>query len=159
MKRKLLIILLIPIILLQLSVPAYFIIQRNEILKSGNEYKFNVDVWAVNDNLSFSLKNSYMIGNKGRYGIVAVDEESGYAYISEVTDIKPEGPDYITSSDDERFEFPVSKYPLKKKMYDAIFTHIGSSYDEIYIAVKIRDGKMLLDDVYINGMPVEAYFG
>ena len=158
MKRKnVIIILLIPVILLQLAVPMLLIREKNDVIRNGTEYKFRISAWVVGNTINFSLSDDSNVpfGGPGKYGKIAVGSD-GFAYISEIISGKPTG-DYVVSEDDDYFRFPLNEYKLNEKAYDAIYTKLSNYSTTCYIAVKVKNDRIYLADLFVDGITVEQY--
>lgn len=157
MKKKVLLSLLIAVILVQIAVPAFFALDRYDVLRQGAEYKFRVSAYAVGDKISFSITDIdwATVPENARYGVISVGED-GFASISSVEHTRPTAP-YIESATDGGFTFPVKQIKLDSKAYESLFHKIYEYGSEIYIKVRVRNGKVVLENMYVDNKTIQEY--
>lgn len=157
MKKKILIIILAAVTLIQLLVPIAVIRQKYDILENGTEYKFRVSAYAVGKKVKFDVigidGSQYKKGEK--YGIISVGED-GFARILKMTTVRPVS-GYVISKSSRNFEFPVNSLKLNSRAYESLFHKIYDYGSEIYITVRIKDGRAVLENFFVADKTLEEY--
>lgn len=149
------------------------------IRKYGTEYTFATNnAYLTGDfseyvNITCELKYGFNESNYGdiqaEYAIIDTDKNS-LAYISEVSNTKPENKDYINmeglavgaisyySSDDIKLN---NISPEIKKILDDVLFHdkFNSFFDghEVTVNISVYKGKAVTNDFYIDGIEAEEY--
>lgn len=157
MKKRILIPILALIIVFQLAVPLAMIAEKYDISQNGDEFKFRVSAYAVGKKIKFNLIDIdvFEITANSEYGVITVGED-GFAHISRMTSDKPSEP-YVKSDVKGNFVFPIDYFKLNSRAYEALFHRINEAGSTVYIKVKVKDGKAVLENMYINDMTVTQY--
>ncbi len=179
LSKKIIIIGFILIACVQLYVPAKMIYDQEDVLKSGNEYKFKAAPIDPNDpfrgkyiTLRFEA-NSFSVQNinewiQGEEVYVQIQADStGYARIRSVLKEKPKNdPDYVKASigyvDEvnlkllinypfDRFYMEESKAQPAEDMYRK---SIIDSTQIAYALVHVKNGEAVIRDVMIDGISI-----
>ncbi len=164
----------------QLYVPASMIIERNDILETGKEFKFKtapIDpndpfrgkyVWLnFNDN-SVALLDTTVVWNSGETVFAVLVEDSiGMAKVKSIHREKPEGTDsylkttvrYVSYNPDKvHLEYPFDRFYMEEsKALPAEQAYAKASRDDesvAYALVNIKNGEAVLKDVHIDGVPI-----
>lgn len=183
MNNKFLILLIFIIIaLVQLYVPAKMILNRENILETGKEYKFKSAPLDPNDpfrgkymTLRFE-ENTFIIQDEKKltrgeqiYVRLTIDTD-GYAKVMTVSKELPTGKvDYvkakigymITNNNTKKIiiNYPFNRYYLKEtkaQKAESIYRESLSDTSRIVCAlVSIKDGDAVLKDVLIDGIPID----
>lgn len=157
MKKKALVVILSVVIVFQLAVPLMLIREKYDIMMHGNEYYFRVSAYSVGKKIRFDILDVNYSGQSDntKYGVITVNND-GFAEIAYLTNEKPSEP-YITSKKVGEFKFPISYFKLNTKAYDSIFHRINESDSVIYIKVAVKDGKVVLDNMYVGDKTISEY--
>lgn len=178
--KRILFSLFVIVAIIQLAVPAKMIWDREKILETGKEFKFETAPIDPTDPfrgkyiiLSFTenkvLLNSdipYTSGEK--IFVILKKDQQGFAKIKAVTNKKPKADiDYVQASVEYVSEFPAKtlsvSYPFNRyymeesKAYQAERVYIESQLDSTkttYALVSIKNGKAVLKDIIIDGVPI-----
>ena len=167
--------------LVQLFVPAKMIIDREDVLATGKEFKFRTQPIDPNDpfrgkfvSLQFS-ENSILIQNPNNWlsnetvFVLLTANEDGFAKIESVSKIKPAETldfvkarvDYVQNSDSTilYIEYPFTRFYMeesKAPMAELVYNETVSDTNNItYGLVSIKDGEAVLKDVLINEIPIQ----
>lgn len=170
--KKYLLPFLILTILIQLFVPAYFVFEKYDTLKTGNEYKFEVELYdpydafrgryvaispvaqrelynKINNNNSFSGNN---------YGLISVDND-GFAFISSSTDLKPANGDYVKSSNNRYFTLPIERYYSDENIAPQLEQFLSTNRQGLkpYVILRVKGDNAVIQGLYIDGVRIEEY--
>ena len=172
-KKKILFLLFILVAIVQLFVPAKMILDREDVLKTGKEYKFNVEPIDPSDpfrgkyiTLRFkdtkfdNYTDNKWIRNETVYVIFKLDKK-GFAIIDSVSREKPIGTeDYLKTKikyyNNVKYLFN-RFYMEESKAYTAEVLYKESRRDTskvTYALVNIKNGKAVLKNVLINGVSI-----
>jgi uncharacterized membrane-anchored protein len=170
--KKYLLPLLIFTILVQLFVPAYFVFEKYDTLKTGEEYKFEVALYDPYDAFrgryvairTVAQQNMYErydssgLNVSSKYGLVSLDDE-GFAYISSISDVKPETGDYIKSASSRYFNLPVERYYTDEDIAPQLQQFLFNSRQAVkpYIILRVKDGNAVIQGLYVDGVRIEEY--
>ncbi len=178
--KKILLSVFIIVALVQLYVPASMILEREDILDKGREYKFKTEPIDPSDpfrgkyiTLRFE-ENMIEIQNEADwlrgeiiYVFLTTDNE-GFTKIQSVSKENPTiNQDFLKTkvryvtrngSNQLTIDFPFDRYYMEEsKAYDAELIYRESQLDTNQIAyalVSIKDGDAVLKDVLINGVSI-----
>jgi len=165
--------------MVQLLVPAKMILDREDILENGKEYKFRTAPMDPNDpfrgkyitldytnNRLQAAKDTSWINNEPIYVELNIDSE-GYAVACGVSREKPKGNvafvkakvDYLNvSSNDLVVEYPFERFYMDENKAeaaeDAYRETRADSLVTAYALVNIKDGDAVLKDVIVGGVSV-----
>lgn len=170
--KKYLLPVLILTILVQLFVPAYFVFEKYDTLKTGGEYKFEVSLYDPYDafrgryvsiqtatqlNL-YEKYNSSALFQGSKYGLISVGDD-GFAFINSVTDAKPKTGDYVKSSKSNYFIMPVERYYTDEDIAPQLEQFLLYNRKEVkpYIILRVKDGNAVIQGLYVDGMRIEDY--
>ncbi len=164
--KKLKAILLALVILIQLAFPVSLIMNKYDTLKTGTPYKFKVELYDPYDAYrgrylalySPTVKFSQSNDNSSRYGIIEKDTK-GFAYISELTDEKPQSGDYLTSANISYFQMPIERYYLDEDLAVGAEELMRETKKSCYVVLKVKDGKSVIEGLYIGDTRIEDYTG
>ncbi|MCK0148172.1 GDYXXLXY domain-containing protein [Arenibacter sp. F26102] len=178
--KKILLFVFILVALVQLYTPAKMIIDREDILHRGKEYKFKTEPIDPSDPFrgkyitlrykedTIEIKNeAEWLRGESIYVSLTSDNE-GYAKIRSVSkekrtnnqDFLKTKVSYVTDNGSNKLtiDYPFDRYYMEEsKAYDAELTYRESQLDTNQIAyalVQIKDGEAVLKDVLINGVPI-----
>lgn len=179
MKTKSLLFLFAVAVILQLAVPAAMIAKRERVLRDGRAFKFRTapvdpaDAFrgryvALNleqNRMAVPLGSDYARGQK--VYAVLMEDDAGFATI---TDLRPERPDtepylatrirYVYNTNAfldlpfDRFYMEEDAAPAAEKAY---WEHSRRTNTAAYIQVRIENGFGVLEDLYLDGTPIQAY--
>ncbi len=179
--KKLVLPVFILVALVQLFVPAKMIFDTEKVLKTGKEYKFKIAPIDPNDpfrgkyitlrfeeNMIKVQNGEDWISGETIYVLIATDK-NGFVKIKSISKDEPttEGNDffkakvrYVSSNGSNKLiiDYPFDRYYMEEsKAYDAEQTYRQSQIDTNQIAyalVSIKEGKAVLKDVLIDGVPI-----
>lgn len=158
--NKLAIFLLLPVMLIQILIPCSFVFEKEKILSSGAEYKFEIEYILAQSDNELELKYSLPLYDDKINMRYAVFEEAqnGRYKITALRRSKPDTPLYLKSASSLEFVCPISVYALKdggaKKIAEALMKR-KYEYDP-YSTAKIFNGKAVITGVFLgDGMPIE----
>ena len=158
--KKLLLIALVIMIVIQLFIPIYMIASKYDILSNGEEYKFvvnPVDPYDAFRGRYVSLNPLTISRNQtGKYGIIRVDED-GFAYVHKVTNEKPKNETYVKSIGTSWFRLPIDRYYMDEKLAPRAETIIQQNGQrrETYVTVRIKNGNLVVSGLFIDGIAIE----
>ena len=171
----------IVVVLAQLFVPAQMIFDRETILKTGTPYKFRTQPVDPADpfkgkyiyldfdaNHTSSNDTSWVIS--APIYITFITDSLGFARVKKVSKDDPKVGDYIKTRvswydrDEESvgFSLPFNEFYMNEnKAYDAELAYNNVQRDSLsnatYALVYISNGKAVLDNVFINDIPIGDY--
>ena len=146
------------VIIAQVFVIGKLFIDRYDIILGGDKFKFIVEDLDLSDAKSkgvigFDLKRD--VSGQGEYGIIKIDE-AGFAEMNNVVLQSPNFGAYIKNSQDGYFQFPYCKYYLNDIIDEGEELVLPKEY-KAYINVRIKEGKVELMDLVVNGEKIESY--
>jgi uncharacterized membrane-anchored protein len=176
MKNKLITGLLL-LALVQIYVPLSMIIKRENVLKSGEQFKFRtvpVDPFdafrgryvALRIEGDHVTKQGAQDFEKGRsvYAIIEVDDQ-GFARFDSITLSRPIGKAYIAaktgypSGGKVYLELPFDRYYMEEKAAPAAEAayrqHSQQGKLDAYIVVRVKDGFAVIESLYVGGQRIE----
>ena len=172
-KKKILLVLFILAALVQLYVPAKMILDRENVLATGKEYKFNVEPIDPSDPfrgkyITLRFKDTRFDNQTGVEWIKGETvyvrfklDNNGFAIIDTVSEEKPTNTsDYLKTKIryNRSVKFLFDRYYMEEsKAYQAEKLYKESRRDTskvTYALVNIKNGKAVLKNVLINGVPI-----
>ncbi len=153
---------LIIVIIVQLLVPASMIANKYDILKNGEEFKFQtrpVDPYDAfrGRYVWLGVENSIYYGDGVKYGVINVDED-GFAKIVGTSDTRPADMPYVKSMDKNRFVLPIERYYMDEELAPEAERVTGwGSELETYVTVRIKNGNTVISGLYVDGIEIEKY--
>ncbi|MDY0344742.1 MAG: GDYXXLXY domain-containing protein [Lentimicrobium sp.] len=176
--RKLILAAFILVALAQLYVPAKMILDRENVLTNGIEFKFRTAPIDPNDPfrgkyINLQYENSLTeiqseedwLSGEVIYVILTKDTH-GFATITSVSKTKPSDEfsfvkakvRFMSTDRTLAFDYPFDRYYMEEsKAYEAEQVYRESLPDSTQVAyalVKIKDGEAVLKDVLINGVSI-----
>jgi len=177
MKNKIIISVFSCLVLLQIATPLSMIIKREIVLKDGVSFRFKtqpidpydafrgryvalrVEASRIQRPLSFETEYGKQV-----YAQIAVDKD-GFAKISGVTVRKPDKGSYLparvlySSAKDTTLDLSIDRYYMEEKSAPRA-EHLYRKYSaqnkkEAYIEVKIKDGFVVIEGLYIGDKKIE----
>jgi uncharacterized membrane-anchored protein len=179
--KKILLSLFILVALAQLYVPAKMILDKEDTLETGIDYKFQTTpidpidpfrgeyiILSYKDNVAAVKDEKSWFTGETVY-VSLVTDEAGFAKISSVSKEKPsENKDFIkaevsavssNATNKLTIYFPFDRYYMKEsKAYDAELVYIKSLQDTTQIAyalVSVKEGEAVLKDLLIDGISIK----
>jgi uncharacterized membrane-anchored protein len=176
--KKILLSVFILVAIVQLYMPAKMILDREDILNTGKDYKFKTEPIDPNDPFRgkyitlryeedmIEIQNEAdWVSGEIIYVFLTPDKE-GFAKVQSVSkengtnnqDFLKAKVNYVTSNGSNKLtiDYPFDRYYMEEsKAYDAELTYRKSQLDTTEIAyavVSIKDGEAVLKDVLINGV-------
>ncbi|WP_425077363.1 GDYXXLXY domain-containing protein [Psychroserpens sp. S379A] len=181
MKTKYLVALFIIVAIVQLTVPAQMIWQRESILKTGKAFKFKTQPVDPSDPfkgkyiyLNYEL-NSFISNEetwkRGQDIFVSITKDSlGFAKATAIAKQAPQHQTYVKAKVDwsvkknERVNFtlPFNEFYMEEsKAYNAEVAHRNAQQDSLpnntYALVYVKEGEAVLDNVFINETPIAVF--
>ncbi|MFT5847465.1 MAG: hypothetical protein ACJARX_002370 [Psychroserpens sp.] len=181
MTRKHILIVFIIVAIAQIAVPAQMIFGRESVLKSGTAFKFKTEPIDPSDPfkgkyiiLNYEMdkvktKDSGWVRHQEVYVQIANDSTGFVKAISASTDVPNSGyfvkakVNWQTVRDSSlHFSLPFNEFYMKEtKAYDAEVAHRDAQRDSLpkntYALVYIKDGEAVLDNVFINEIPIATF--
>jgi uncharacterized membrane-anchored protein len=165
----------------QIFIPANMIFSQETILETGTAYKFKTQ--PVDPSNPFKGKYIFLnyeinsvISNdstwtRGETVFVAIANDSaGFVKVTDIFRDIPRSGEYVKVTVDWydstqnvlRFTFPFNEFYMNEtKAYDAEVAHRTAQNDSIpnntYALVYVKDGEAVLDNVFINDVPIAEY--
>ena len=179
-RKKIVWVLFVLVAFAQQYVPAKMILDREEVLSTGTEYKFETAPIDPSDpfrgkyiTLRYA-ENTIQVKDDKNWTIgepiyVSLEKDgNGFAKITAVTKERPnDGKDffkaevsYITGNGSNNLiiDYPFDRYYMEEsKAYEAELSHRRAQQDTsqvTYALVNIKNGNAVLKDVLINGIPI-----
>jgi len=165
----------------QLFIPASMIFKQETILETGTAFKFKTQPVDPSD----PFKGKYIYLNyevnsiastdsswvSGETMFLAIAKDSlGFVRATNAFRDNPKSGDYIKATvewydnnqNELRFSFPFNEFYMNEtKAYDAEVAHRTAQNDTIpnntYALVYVKDGEAVLDNVFINDVPIAQY--
>ncbi len=175
----------IVVVLLQLFVPAKMILDREDILKTGTQYKFKTQPVDPNDpfrgkyvTLNYEIDSADAVAmdstiHSGDRILVYLDTDSlGYAKLHSVSKFKKNTErDYVEAKVQSynintkkvNFQLEFNRYYMeefKAKPAEDIYRKYNlkqDSTDNTYAMVAVKEGEAVLKDIYINDKSIHYY--
>lgn len=178
MKTTYLFILFIIIAGVQLFIPANMIFNQEDILKTGKAFKFKTQPVDPSDPfkgkyiyLNYelnSIKSNDSSWTRNEIVFVKIANDSlGYVMATDIVRSNPKSGDYVKATVnwyDARqgllhFSFPFNEFYMNEtKAYDAEVAHRNAQSDSVlnstYALVYIKGGAAVLENVFINDVPI-----
>lgn len=173
-KKKIFFLIFAVVILL---VPLYVIFQSEKILKEGHLHKLRLDGYDPFD----PFRGKYIRLNydtfvscdetleRGDNGYVLLEKDSlGFSFFKSMEDEKPDHSDYIQTTvlyaDGGMASFEtdnMSKYFINEnkasKAETIVMDFTQNNPDKIYVAIRVLDGDVRLEDIYVEETPLLEY--
>ncbi|MEZ4931972.1 MAG: GDYXXLXY domain-containing protein [Saprospiraceae bacterium] len=169
--------------LAQLFIPAKMIMDQENVLKTGTEFKFRTRPVDPNDpfrgkyiTLDF-MDNTFLVNSNDGWDrnenvfIEFTTDSAGFAKIKNVTRAAPDNPNYLntnigyfTTTEDENkmelfFDFPFDRYYMeesKAQPAEDVYREASRDTAQItYALVNIKNGGAVLKDVVIDGKSIK----
>lgn len=169
------------LVLAQLFVPAKMIFDQEKVLTKGVSYKFKTQPVDPSDPfkgkyiyLNYEInsavsKDTTWVNGSPIYIALATDT-LGFATVKRFSRTAFEDSDYIQAKVDwynkmdqtVHFSFPFTEFYMNEaKAYDAEVAHVNAQRDSLpnntYALVYVLEGKAVLDNVFINDIPIADY--
>lgn len=174
-------IIFIIVALIQISVPAKMIYDQEDVLSTGVLYKFKTQPIDPADPFRgkyirlnfeasrFQTKDTTWVNNEAIY-VSLMTDENGYAKISNVTRVQPKRGDYILAKVDWyaqwdnqlRIDYNIERFYMKEtKAKAAEIAHIEAQRDSsshiTYATIYVKAGEAVLEDVFIDDIPIADF--
>ncbi len=166
--------------LVQLFVPSLMIWEQEDILISGNVYKFKTRPIDPTDpfrgkyiTLQYEIDYFPIADTAYRYGdqikVYIEKDSAGFATVSAISkEPLQTNNDYVEAKvtgnykNAIHFKLPFDRFYMEEtKAYDAEKAYVETNRDTIknnvYALVYIKEGKSVLKDVIIDGIPIQEY--
>ncbi len=161
----------------QLAVPASMIYGRETTLAQGEQFKFRcapVDPYdafrgryvalSIQGNAATDSTGHIRPGQKA-YALLERDED-GFAVVTDVLTAPPERGPYVqvttghAMQGGRRLNFPFDRYYMNEELAplaEQAVRGFRSDTVEAWISVRVRKGNAAIENLYLNGLPVEEY--
>lgn len=178
MSKLVVFLLFVLLAVVQIAIPASMILRREETLDQGTVYRFQtkpVDPYDAFrgryvrlgfevDTVSKPESETFAPGQKV-YAVLGRNS-LGFATIESLELERPEG-DYVevrvryTTADKVFIELPFDRYYMEEESAPeaerAYLSHTRERAPNSYVAVRIKDGLAVLEELYIDGLPIRDY--
>ena len=166
----------------QLYIPAQMIIDQEEVLEIGTAYKFKtqpidpadpfrgkyislnyeINSFATRDSLWKRNDNVYVYLKKDSLGFAKIEKLSRHKLNGDLDFVIAKVSYYDSYSNVLRFNFNFNRFYMNEdKAYDAEIAHREAQRDKAsnytYAMVYINKGEVVLDNVYINDIPISIF--
>ncbi|MGC1631570.1 MAG: GDYXXLXY domain-containing protein [Gelidibacter sp.] len=169
------------VVLVQLFVPARMIFDQENTIARGTAYKFRTQPVDPSDpfkgkyiylnyDISFAATNDTTWVTNAPIYIKIKTDSLGFAMVKEVFKDEPKVGDYLKTKvtwydhyeKNVGFSFPFNEFYMNEtKAYNAELAHAEAQRDSLpnntYALVYILNGKAVLDNVFINDIPIADY--
>lgn len=179
MKTKSLLFLFAVAVLLQLAVPASMIARRERVLRDGQAFKFRtapvdpydafrgryVALGLEQRSVPLAPGQDFQRGQKV-YALLEEDAE-GFAHYAGLSRTRPEAQPFLATRIHyvsgtnafldlpfDRFYMEENKAPAAEQAYRE---HSRRTNNTAYIQVRIQNGFGVIEDLYLNNTPIQAY--
>lgn len=167
--------------LIQISIPAKMIYDQEDVLKTGKAFKFKTQPLDPADPFkgkyirldyqinSFPTKDSTWVRDEVVY-VSLINDNNGYAKLNSVSREQPNTKDYLKTKvqwyneweDKVVFDYEFDRFYMKEtKAKAAEIAHAEAQQDDslntTYATVYIKNGEAVLDNVFINDIPIADY--
>ncbi|MDF2594120.1 MAG: hypothetical protein K0R69_461 [Clostridia bacterium] len=161
--------LLIVIFLIQFFTIVSLSLSYEAAARQGNAYKFKIEGYDPIDPLRGRYLD-YMIDTEtiedtlgdytGKCYITLAKDQEGYAYLDKVYKEKPKGVDYITANKYglDYYETPFTKYYINEDIALKAEEMIRNNREDSYVLVKIKNGKSIVEGLYVKDKLIDKYF-
>lgn len=172
-KTRTLLLLFLLLGVLQLAAPVSMVWHWEDVLKNGERYYWlvePVDPYEMMKgryiDLYFKDRQAPVIGNdrllsgQSAFGLIDIDQD-GYASVSGVTAVRPEGRPYVKikiaglSANTVYFSLPFKRYYIPENtalpIEEAYRKHAG----DYKVAVRIKDGYGVIEDIFLGAQPMK----
>ncbi len=177
MRKELIIGLFSGLILVQIASPLSMIIKRESVLKNGTQFRFKtapvdpydafrgryvalgLDASKIAEPQGADLKSGQKV-----YAQI-VNDDNGFAKISQVTMQKPKDPNFLTAKvsrvykGDVFLDLPIDRYYMEEKAApraEQIYRkHSAREKQDAYVVVRIKDGFAVIEGLYVGGQRIE----
>lgn len=162
----------------QLYVPASMILERNDILETGKEFRFKtapIDpndpfrgkyIWLNFTNDGIPVADTTWNSGETVFAVLAEDSR-GMAVVKSIHRQKPDGVEHYLKTTVEyvshnplevHLDYPFDRFYMEEsKAYPAEQAYAEASMDTsivTYALVNVKNGESVLKDVHINGVPI-----
>lgn len=173
--------LFVVVALAQLFIPAKMIYDQEDILKTGQAYKFMTEPVDPSDPFkgkymylnfearSFPSNDSTWVRQEIVYVAISKDD-SGFVVVEDIARQQPEEVAYVKAEVDWydgrqkmlHFSYPFTEFYMNEsKAYDAEVAHNNAQTDSAsnttHALVYIKNGEAVLSNVFINDIPIAEY--
>lgn len=160
---------LVMVFLVQLMAILSISLSYENVRTSGRAYKFKIEGYDPIDPfrgryLQYIINtegiNNYLGSMTGKCYITIKEDEKGYAYLDEAYKEKPKDTDYIIGKryEGNYYETPFNKYFINETIAfeaEKLFREYGG---ESYVLVKVKNGKGIVEGLYIGDKRIENYY-
>jgi hypothetical protein len=181
MKAIYIFLLFIVVVLAQIFVPAKMIYDQENVIAKGTAYKFKTQpvdpsdpfkgkYIRLNYDVNSAPSNDTTWMPSAPIYITLTTDEAGFAIVKAISKEVPEDLDYLElkvnwyNAYEKRVEFSLpfdEFYMNENKAYDAEVAHINAQRDSVpnntYALVYVLNGIAVLDNVFINEVPIGDY--
>ncbi len=167
------------LVLVQLFVPAWMIAQREWTLRHGHQFRFRTDPISPRDtfdrrSVRLYIPNSVSDCPPGmqlfrhqKVYVLLEEDDQGFALIDGLSLDRPNGDAYLKAKVDYlkgnqvHLDLPFNRYYLEEKPLPAVTEsyqkHDRKGPQEAYVAVRVKSGYAVLEELYIGGKPIAEY--
>ncbi|MFA6349845.1 MAG: GDYXXLXY domain-containing protein [Candidatus Omnitrophota bacterium] len=177
MKNKYIIGLFLLLAFVQIVIPLSMIAKRESVLKSGQQFKFRTEPVDPYDafrgryvalqvkerDVPFLRNNKLRLGQTV-YAIINTDEQ-GYAKLASVTTNRPMSKAYVQATvqyfqnNKAYLNLPIDRYYMEERLAplaEEVYRKANQAdKQETYVAVKIKDGFVVIEGLYVGGQRIE----
>jgi len=161
--------LLIVVFFVQLIAILSISLSHEMIRLTGDAYKLKIEGYDPIDPLrgrylAYRIGTERVTGNLGDYTgkcyITLATDQDGYTYLDKAFKEKPKDRPYIVARryGEQYYETPFTKYFLSEDIALKAETIMRDKLDKSYIIIKVKDGKSIVEGLYIEDKLIDNYF-
>jgi len=161
--------LLIVIFFLQLFIILYLSVSYELVAITGNTYRFKIEGYDPIDPLrgrylAYMINTQTITDTLGEYTgacyIAILKDSEGYAYLDKVYKERPQGIDYITAIKHwgSYYETPFQNYYINEAIAPRAEELLRNNIGETHVSVKVRNGKSIVEGLYVGNKLIDNYF-
>jgi len=165
--------------LVQLVVPIQMILQHEQTLRTGRQFRFRTAPVEPRDALgsqyvvlrteanTASLPVGVKAEDRQKVYVLIEEDKGGFAQLTSATLTRPQGDAYIKAKVSYsrgrtvHLEMPFDRYYINEQLApaaeQAYRQHSHRDARDAYITVRVRSGFAVLEDLYIGGKPIGEF--
>ena len=185
MKGRLIFGLFVALALAQIAVPVGQITKYEDILRTGTVYKFRTAPVDPSDAfrgryvaLNFAdteapRRRGETIGYRAPAFVTLRKDAAGFVQFGEISDMPPAEGDYLrveylftrrAGGTVAQFQLPFTRFymeetlaPRAEAAYSRHANRRDRTVDDVYVAVRVKDGRGVIEDLFIKGKPIRDF--
>jgi hypothetical protein len=187
MRQRLIFGLFVLLALAQIAVPVGQIRKYEDILRNGTVYKFRtapVDPYdafrgryvALNfADTQAPLRRGEIIGYRAPAFVTLLKDAAGFVQFGEISGTPPAKGDFLrveflytgkAGGTTAQFQLPFTRFNMEETLApraDAAYSRHANrgdrTVDDVYVAVRVKDGRGVIEDLIFKGKPIRDFLG